>query len=126
MVAQQQFQVDLPGRPELGGIGLDVHALGNRQDAGRAERAGAGIHDTHAAGADLVDILQVAQRGDVDPSLFGGFENRRAGGDFNTDAVNRKLNEIFHLCCSSSRDYSLMIAPNLHVAMQFPHLMHFC
>ena len=126
MVAQQQLQVHPAGFPDLGGIGLDVHAFRHGQHAGRAERAGAGVHDTHAAGADLVDILQVAQRGNVDPGFFRRFQNRRAGRNFNTDAVNRKLNEILHLCRSSSRDYSLMIAPNLHVAMQFPHLMHFC
>ena len=97
VVAQQQFQVDLAGIAELGSVGLDVHAVGNGQHTGRAEGTGTGVDHAHAAGADLVDVLEIAQCGDLDPCLLRGFENRRAGGNFHIDAVNRQFNEIFHV-----------------------------
>ena len=96
MVAQQQLQVHPPGVTELRGVRLHIHPGGNGQHAGRAESPGSGVHHAHAAGTDLVDILQIAQRRNIDTGLLRGFQNRRAGGNFNADTVNRQLYEIFH------------------------------
>ena len=77
MGGEDQFQRRAAGGLYLRRVGLDLHPFGNRVHAGSHQTTGAGRFD-HAdtAGADLIDILQVAQGGDIDLRRLGGFENR--------------------------------------------------
>ena len=72
---EQQLQGHLPGLLDLGGVGEDLHPLVHRVHAGGAERpCPLHLHHAHAAGANLVYILQIAQRGDVHPGVPGGLK----------------------------------------------------
>ena len=76
VLAQQQLQVDPAGLTDPGRVGVDHHAVPDHVVAG-GDETGLALHLHHAdaAGADLVDVLQVAQGGDVDAGLPGRLQN---------------------------------------------------
>ncbi|MPM63508.1 hypothetical protein SDC9_110388 [bioreactor metagenome] len=76
MIGKNQLQ-NRPARIEhLGGVGDDVHPFGYRQGARGLQLAVFGILDqAHAARADLVDVLKVAQSGDFDAGQERSFQN---------------------------------------------------
>ena len=80
VIGKQQLQIHFAGIDDAGRIGFDFHPLGAGVYAGshQPERLSAlrHLHQTQPAGADLIDILQVAQGGDIDLRRLGGFENR--------------------------------------------------
>ena len=94
VVGQDQFQHGLAGRADSGGVGLDDHALGHRHHTGSGQGAGAHVHHTHTAGADLVDVLQVAQGGNMDVGLTGSFQDGRTGRNADLHAINRNVKHI--------------------------------
>ena len=100
VVAQQQLQVHLARGAHGGGIGLDLHVRGHGQHARGLERARSGINHAHAAGADFVYVLKIAQRRYADARLPGGFQHCRAGRYFHLDAIYRQANQI-HVIASS-------------------------
>ena len=97
VIGKQQLQVDLAGFADGGGIGLHHHSLAHGQHASGLQGARARIHHAQAASADLIDILEVAQGGNIDTCFLGSLQNGRTGRHLNTYAINRKLNEFFHL-----------------------------
>ena len=64
-----------------GGVGIDLHSLAHRHDAGGGKAPGAlDLAYADAAGADGVDLLEIAQRRDADAGQVGGFQDGRAFG----------------------------------------------
>ena len=76
MVGKKKFKRGLPRLSDLFGIGKYFHALVYGVNAGGDEAARALDFDhADAAGADFVDILQIAEGGDIDARDFRGFQN---------------------------------------------------
>ena len=76
VLGEDEAEIGFPGLPDLGGVGVDGHALYHAGVAGGHQPVGAlHLHHAHAAGADLVDVLQVAQVGDGDAHLGGGLHD---------------------------------------------------
>ena len=101
VVGQDQLQHGLAGRADSGGVGLDHHALADGHHAGSGQGAGAHVHHTHTAGADLVDVLEVAQGGNMDVGLAGSFQDGGTGRNADLHAINRNVKHI-HVCLSPS------------------------
>ena len=119
---QHQFESRLARALHLLGIGADLHPLRYRIDTGRYEssRAG-GFHHTDAAGADLVDILHEAERGDLHAGLTGRFQNRRTLGYADRNTIDRYIDH-FHF--SALLSYFFTMASKRHFSIQAPHLIH--
>ena len=78
VLGEDETQVGPPGLAHLGGVAADDHALRHPGVAGGLQALGAlHLHHAHAAGGDLVDILQVAEVGDGD---VGGLGRLQDGG----------------------------------------------
>ena len=94
VVREQQLEGSLAVLHDLGRVGEDLHVGGDGVDAGGAQTAGAlDLDHADAAGADLVDLLEVAKRGDGNAGFSGSLEDGRALGRGHLDAVN--FNGIF-------------------------------
>ena len=90
MLGEDQLHVRLAGFARLFAVGLDDHALGDRVVAGREQAIEAlDLDNADTARADLVQLLPVAQRRDIDAGQTGGFQNRGAFGYLYLHAVNR-------------------------------------
>ena len=124
VVGQDQLQHGLAGRADSGGVGLDDHALGHGHHAGSGQGAGAHVHHTHTAGADLVDVLEVAQGGNMDVGLTGSFQDGGTGRNADLHAINRNVKHIHYKSISFRSNQPLVMAPNLHFSIQAPHLRH--
>ena len=76
VLAEQQSQVDTAGLTHAGRIGMYHHALGHHIVA-RRHQAFVTFHLHHAdtAGADLVQLFQIAQRGDIQLGRAGRLQN---------------------------------------------------
>ena len=58
---EHQLEIGLAGGKDLGGVGEDLHPLVDRIDAGGNQTLGTlDLDDADPAGADLVDLLEVA------------------------------------------------------------------
>ena len=81
VLAQQQVQVHPAGLTDTGRVGVDHHALPHHVVAG-GDQALLAVHLHHAdaAGADLVDVVQIAESGDLDPVGAGRLQNGGAVG----------------------------------------------
>ena len=121
---EQHFERHFAGLDDLRGVGIYLHALIDRIDAGGHKGTGPlDLDNTHTARADLIEILEVAKRGDVDPGALGGLQDRIVSRHREGHAVNFDIYHIHELWQLLS--YLFSIAPNLHFSMQAPHLMHF-
>ena len=119
---QQQLQGHPAGFLDLGRIGENLHPFVDRIDTGSHQRAGPlHLHHAHAAGANLVDILQIAQGGNINTGVAGGFQNGGIRRHFIGNAVDLNI-DLIHV--RTLLPYFLTTAPNLHFSMQTPHLMH--
>ena len=81
VIRKDQLQRGLSGGDDLRGIGEDFHAVADRINAGRDEathRAAAfgAFNKTDAAGADGVDVFQIAKGGNTDAGETRGFDDR--------------------------------------------------
>ena len=121
MVGKQQLQRDLAGLADGGGVGLDHHAVRNGHYTSGGKSAGSSIHQAHTAGANLVDVLQVAQGGNLDIGRTGGFKHRSAGRNLHLDAIYRQR---YHIHAHSLLFYLREIALKRHFSIHAPHLMH--
>ena len=89
VVGEQQLQGHLPGVPDFLGIGPDLHSLIDGIHAGGDEALGTlDLHHADPAGADLIEILQITQRGDLDPGQICSLNNGRTGGGLHFNAVD--------------------------------------
>ena len=90
LVGQQQLGQHGAAALDLGGGGLDLHALFARAHAGGGEGGRADVDHAHPADADRVETLVVAQDRDVDPGRLGRGPDGRALGDGDLTAVDRE------------------------------------
>ena len=76
VLGQQQPQVYAPRLADAGGVGVDHHAPGHHVVAG-GDQTGLPLHlhGADAAGADLIDALEIAQSGDLDMDAAGRLQN---------------------------------------------------
>ena len=84
---EYEFEVGLAYGSDLRSVGLDFHAFVYGIYAGCNETARTGnFNETETASADFVDVLEVAESGDVDIRISAGFKNGNAGryGIFST------------------------------------------
>ena len=92
MVGEQQLERGLARLAHFFGIGEYLHALVDGVHAGGDQRTGA-LHlaNADAAGADLVDVFEIAEGGDVDADRFGGFENGAPLRDLHRNIVDFQM-----------------------------------
>ncbi len=77
MVGQQQFHNHFSARARKRRVGLDDHALRDREHARRLQRPlSHHFHHTHPAGSYRLHILEITKRGYVYSDGFRGFQNR--------------------------------------------------
>ena len=89
MRRKDELERRFPRLADLRGVGEYLHALAHRIDAGSGHGARAlDLDDADTAGADGVDILQIAQRGDLDASQVRRFKNCGVFGGFDFNAVD--------------------------------------
>ena len=95
---QEQVHDKPPGFLDFFGVGLDGNPFGHRVGAGRGE-LGAGpvgdLHHAEAAAAVGFEALEMAQGGNRQAQLAGGFEDRGPFRDFNGPIVDRQVNHRF-------------------------------
>ena len=121
MGGEDQLQRGAAGFLHLFGVGAHLHPFGNGIDTGGHQAAGAGgFHHADAAGADLVDILQIAKGGDFHPGIAGGLQNGGTFGHADSNAIDFY---IHHIHCSALLSYFFTIASKRHFSKQAPHLM---
>ncbi len=92
VVGENQLQNHLARLAYLGRVGAHHHAVARLQHAGRLQGAAAGVHHAHAAGANLVQILEEAQRGDTDLGLTRCLQHRGALGHNHLHVVDGQCN----------------------------------
>ncbi len=120
VVGEQQLEGLFTGIAKLGGVGLDLHALRDLlKTCDGVAPCALDLDDADTAGADRVDVLEVAKGGDADAGLFSCLQNGVIRRNLNVHAVNLHVDHI-HI----GSPYFLTIALNLQVSMQAPHLMH--
>ena len=94
VLAQDQFDVDAPGAAHAVGVGVDGHALKHGVvAAGHQVALALDLHTADAAGADLIEVLEVAQVGDIHPGGLGGVQDRGAFGHLYGGAVD---SDVYH------------------------------
>ena len=72
VLRKQQLHIDAPGFADLGAVGQHFHSFFHRVVAGGDQLVHAGqLHHAHPAGADIVDIPQITQAGDLYPRRPG-------------------------------------------------------
>ena len=87
MVVHDGLQVRPTRRGYLRGVGAHPHALAHSSVAGGQKPLAFHIYQAHAARADAVEVLQVAQRGDFHASRRGRFQHHGALGGLHRAAV---------------------------------------
>jgi len=77
VVGKDQFQSHSTAVDDLLGVSQDLTAnVSDGIDAGSHQRTGAlDFNNAHTAGADLVDVLEIAQRRNVDTNITSGLED---------------------------------------------------
>ena len=78
-LGEQQLQRHAAVFPQPFAVGLDVHALADLGGAGGQQLGDAGdLHQAQAAGADVIDAVEMAERRDLDAGVGGGLQDGRA------------------------------------------------
>src|SRR3954454_11086328 len=90
LVDVEQLRELRPVALELRRVGADLHVVLARAHARGGVDAGADVDDAHAADADGVVALVVAQDRDLDALVLGGLPDRRALGNADLAAVDRE------------------------------------
>lgn len=95
MVGKDQLQHGTARFEHLRGSGLDFKPFGYGQHAGSLQFSGFGIFDkAHPARTDVVDVLEVAQRRNLDALFQRCFQHRHPGLRLNRSSVDF---ESYHL-----------------------------
>ena len=89
MAIHDGLQVRPTRRSHLRGVGAHHHALGRSGIASRHQTLALHLYQAHPARANAVQILQIAQRGNVNARGHGGFKQRGALGHLHSLAVQR-------------------------------------
>ena len=89
---EQELDVDLARHAHLGAVGAHHHAVEHAVVA-RGDELVDALHldDAHAARAHLVQVLQVAERRDLDARRAGGVEDGGVVRDLDLAGVDREL-----------------------------------
>ena len=105
MVAEQQLQRGLAGLGDLGRLGLDDHAFGDRRGAGGLQLGHLlDADDAHAAGGLQREAGVVAEGGDLDARGLAGLDEQRARGCGELFAVYGKGYVSHDFMCAPSAD----------------------
>ena len=104
VVGEDQLQHRLARLAHLRGVRLDDHALGHGHHACRRQRTRADVYHAHAAGADLIDVLEPAEGRNLDTGSMRRLENGCAFLHGNRHAVNSQMNHC-HVAFSLLRLY---------------------
>ena len=81
VVGEDELEHGAADLGELAAVGGDLHALDDGRAAGARHAALAGdLHDAQAAGGGGLQVVVLAERGDLDLHLAGGLEDGGAGG----------------------------------------------
>ena len=122
VVGHQQLQSDLTGLDNTLGLGVDDHAVSGQGGAG-TQQLGAllSLNDTDAAGAVVLDVLVMAQGGDVDTATLCDLQNGLAllADTFHT--IDNNL-DFTHF---GLPPYSTTTAPLRQELIHWPQRMHF-
>ena len=89
VIIHDGLQIRPSGHCYLRRVGAHHHALAHGGVAGGRKPLAFHVHQTHAARADAVQVLQVAQRGDLHAGRRGRFQHRGALGGFHGATVQR-------------------------------------
>ena len=88
VLRQEQLDDGLAALAGLGRVGLHDHAVGHRRGARGDERAGAlDLDQADPAGADRLDVFEVAQARHLRAGLPGGLQDGGAVWDLDLDVV---------------------------------------
>ncbi len=91
MLREEQLDVHPSGEAHLWAVGAHDHAVEGHVVARGDELVGAfDLHDAHAAAADLVQVLEVAQGGDLDARPRRRLKDGGALGHLDANAVDGK------------------------------------
>ena len=94
MLGENEPQVGFAGLPDFGRVGVNGHAFHHAGVAGGHQSVSPfHFYHAHPAGADLVDVLQIAQVGDRDAQLRGSLHNGGAVFYGHSLAVDR---DVYH------------------------------
>src|SRR6185503_4672049 len=106
VIAEQKFQSGFAGFANLFGVGLNHHALPDRQ---RTRHLHLGhlfhFHQTHAAGGLQRIAFVIAERRDFDTVALGGFDHQRSRRRFEFTAVDCEFHQISHYAATSFFSY---------------------
>ena len=95
---EDEFKVGLSGSHNLGGVRSDFHAVRYFGNASSHEASCAlDFNETETASADFVDVLQIAESGNIDLRDSGSVDDLAARGNFIIATVNFYSNHI-HEC----------------------------
>ena len=91
---EQELHVDLPRETDLGAVCADDHAVEHRVVAGGDELVDAlDLNDAGTAGTNLVEILEIAERRNLDVGPGGRIENRGVLGNADGTTVD---SDVYH------------------------------
>ena len=91
---EQELHVDLPRETDLGAVCADDHAVEHRVVAGGDELVDAlDLNDAGTAGADFVEVLEIAERRNLDVGPGGRIENRGVLGNADGTTVD---SDVYH------------------------------
>ena len=95
MLGQQQLHVGATGLAGLGAVGVDHHAVEHVVIAGGNQLVAAlDLDHTHAAAADLVQIAQVAQGGNLNADGLGRIQDRGVLGNHNLAVIDNEPDHV--------------------------------
>ena len=95
---ENEFKVGLSGSHNLGGVRSDFHAVRYFGNASSHEASCAlDFNETESASADFVDVLEIAESGNIDLRDSGSVDDLAACGNFIIATVNFYSNHI-HEC----------------------------
>ena len=95
VLGQQQLHVGATGLAGLGAVGADHHAVEHVVVAGGDELVAAlNLDHAYATAADLVQIAQIAQGGNLDADGLGCVQNRGVLGNHDLAIIDSKLDHV--------------------------------
>ena len=120
VIGKNKFERDLSGSNYLRSIGEHFHTLFYFYKASGLKVFSSGnFYYAHTARTLIGYVLKVAKRGNIYTDSLSGVQNSGAGRNGNGYSVYLQIYHIHDLI-----SYFLLIALNLQLAIQAPHLIH--